>query len=434
MSTTTKAGHVAGRASVVLILVLGGANFLNFMERIIFSVVLESIKVEMDLSDTEMGLLGGFAFALVFGICGLVMGFLTDRVNRSALLSGAVAFWSLATMLCGAAAGFGTLVLARSMVGLGVAATSPSEQSLIGDKFEPSRQPLAISVVAGMGAIGSIVGIFVGSWALGRHGWREAFFIVGFIGVLFSPVVLYFVKDHRKNVRRPFREELSIWKAAVSKCIGRPDIMYTVISIPPLFILTSVSTWLPAYFQRAFDMTAAEAGNRVGATLGVGLVIGTFFGGWAVSALSRRAGTMNWNFWWPSLAAIASTPFLVAFYLVPDLGVASVLLFLGFFIVGTSIGTSYACLVVVSDAEDRGTMISLVVLAVAMFTHGLGPLVVGGVSDLMILMGMNEANGDSLRVALLLPLVFPVIGAATLWKAYTHWSVRNPIGIKSADG
>lgn len=427
------ARYVAGRTSLVLILVLGGANFLNFMERIIFSVLLEPIKLEMDFSDTEMGFLGGFAFALVFGICGLLMGFLSDRMNRGTLLAGAVGFWSLATMLCGAAAGFGTLVIARSMVGLGVAATSPAEQSLIGDRFEPSRQPMAISIVAGMGAIGSIVGIFMGSWVLGRHGWREAFLLVGIVGILFSPVVYFCVKDERKNVRRPIREEIGIWKSAVSKCFGRPDIMCTVLSIPLLFILTSVSTWLPAYFQRAFDLTATQAGNRVGSTLGIGLVVGTFLGGWAVSVLSRKSGSMDWNFWWPSLAAVVATPFLVAFYLVSDLQFASVLLFLGFLVVGTSLGTSYACVVVVSDSGDRGTMISLVVLAVAMFTYGFGPLLVGGTSDLMTWLGIDDVNGDSLRIALMVPLVFPVIGAYGLWKAHGHWKVRQELVADVAD-
>ena len=140
-------------AAYAMLAVLALVNLMNFMDRVLFSVMLEAIKVDLALSDTQMGIVSGVAFAVLYGVFGLVMGRLADTRNRVRLLSGALAFWSTASALCGAAAGFGQMFAARAMVGVGVSGCAPCGQSIIADYFPPERRALALSIFAGVGTL-----------------------------------------------------------------------------------------------------------------------------------------------------------------------------------------------------------------------------------------------------------------------------------------
>ena len=151
----------------------------SFLDRQILSVLLQSIKLEFRFSDTQLGLLGGMAFALFYSTLGIPIAWLADQFNRRNIIAIAMALWSAMTALCGMATGFASLFLTRVGVGVGEAGGMPPSYSLISDYFPPERRGLALAVL-GMGVpLGVLVGFLVGGWVNEFFGWRTAFMVVG---------------------------------------------------------------------------------------------------------------------------------------------------------------------------------------------------------------------------------------------------------------
>jgi MFS family permease len=396
-------------AAYAMLAVLAVVNLMNFMDRVLFSVMLEAIKVDLVLSDTQMGIVSGVAFAVLYGVFGLVMGRLADTRNRVRLLSGALAFWSTASALCGAAAGFGQMFAARAMVGVGVSGCAPCGQSIIADYFPPERRALALSIFAGVGTLGTFIGLVAGGHLAEAFGWRTTFILFAIPGLIVAPLVFAFGREPKRGAFDKLVSKQVPWSRAIRHLLGLRTARNLLVGTPLVLVTVGVANWVPAFLQRAHGATAAEVGTYGGASLGVGLVIGTLAGGLIVNALRKR--NRLWEFWWPALATALSVPLLAAFYLAGSASAAYTILFFAFLIAGTSLGPSLACIMVVADASLRGTMVALAVLASSLVAYGLAPALVGIISDALIGQGFGEADGESLRYALMTALVFPLFGA-----------------------
>ena len=158
----------------------------NFVDRSILAILLEPIKAELILSDTELGMLGGLAFALFYATLGIPIAALADRTSRVRILAISMIIWSAMTAACGAAWNFVTLLLARIGVGVGEAGASPPSHSLISDYFPLEGRATALSIYALGIPIGSMVGNFVGGWGADELGWRNTFYLVGFPGIVIA--------------------------------------------------------------------------------------------------------------------------------------------------------------------------------------------------------------------------------------------------------
>ena len=384
--------------------VLSVVNLFNFMDRILFSVLLEPIKVDLALSDSEMGILAGIAFGAFYGLMGLVMGRLADTRSRVATLSGALALWSSAAALTGQASTFTQMFLARGAVGSGVSASSPCAHSLIGDYFPAEKRALAISLFTCIGTAGTMVGLILGGAVLNLYGWRITFAVFGLTGVAFAPIVYLLLPEPPRTLAaqaRPAR-----WSETVRGLLARPTVRALIVGMPLVMSAGGIATWIPAYLQRAFGSGSTTMG---GLSLGLGLLIGTLAGGIIVNALRKRDS--RWEFWWPALSTALSAPLLAGFYLADTAPLAYALLFAAFFVAGSAFGPALSCMLVVSEPGVRGTMVALNVLATSLIAYGLTPGLIGLISDHMISFGFQETNGASLRVALIAALAIPLAGA-----------------------
>lgn len=404
---TSPERHVAG--AYLTLFLLGGVNLFNFMDRILFSVMVEPIKAELQFSDTQLGLLGGFAFSLFYGVVGLFIGRLADTRNRVRIVTVALVLWSIASALSGLARNFVQMFLARAAIGIGESGCVPSAHSLIGDTFPPERRSLAISIFTGTGTVGTLVGLIVGGILVEAHGWRMTFVYFGIAGVLFAPVAYLLLKEPPRGAFDTVQGEQEDWGSAIRLLMGRRTVRRLILGIPLLFVLVGVATWIPAFFHRVHGVSTAEFGRAGGASLGLGILFGTFAGGFIANALVAR--NRLWEFWWPALTALASIPLLALLYTSDDLTMAYVYVALAFFVASTGFGPGMASMQVVAESTVRGTLVAIMLFATSLISYGAAPAFIGYLSDVFIAYGASESDGASLRSAMLAALVFPVLCA-----------------------
>src|SRR3954467_8855124 len=172
---------------------------LNFLDRTIFNVLIEPIKKEFQLSDTMMGLLAGFGFALFYSLLGIPIARVADRLNRRNIVAVAFAFWGAMTFLCGMATSVTSLALARIGVGIGESAGTPASQSLVADLFNKNERPRALGIYAIGTYLGVFMGYFIGGWVNQHYGWRMAFFAAGLPGIALAAVLWLTISEPKRG-------------------------------------------------------------------------------------------------------------------------------------------------------------------------------------------------------------------------------------------
>ena len=154
----------------------------NFIDRTIITTIGQAIKVDLKLTDTQLGLLGGLSFAILYTLMGVPIARLAERRSRVGIIAAAIAVWSVFTAACGLAGNFVQLLLLRVGVGVGEAGCSPPAHSLISDYFPPRRRASALSIYAFGIPLGTMLGAAAGGWLAKSYGWRVAFIVVGAAG------------------------------------------------------------------------------------------------------------------------------------------------------------------------------------------------------------------------------------------------------------
>ena len=257
----------------------------NFIDRQIIGVLAVPIKAELGLSDRQLGLMGGVAFALFYSTLALPIAWLADRRSRVAIISISVAIWSLFTAACGLAQGFWQLFLTRMGVGIGEAGGVAPSYALISDYFPVSQRSRALAFFSLGIPIGSALGIFFGGWIASHLDWRAAFYCVGLAGLAGAPALLLFVPEPRRGAAeehatevgpvppftqmvRTFGSKFSFWLLAFGSASG------SILGYGLIF-------WLPALFTRSFGLSLGEIAWYYGSIVLVGGVAGTWLGGMA---------------------------------------------------------------------------------------------------------------------------------------------------------
>ena len=201
-----RAPSVSERYARYVLAVLFAVYVCNFIDRQILAILLQPIKLDLHASDTAMGFLTGFAFALFYAVAGVPIARLADRRGRSALIAAGLAVWSAMTAASGLAQTFTQLALARIGVGVGEAAGSPPAHSLIADYFPPRRRAAAMAIYSAGVPVGVLFGYLIGGWMNEFFGWRRAFFVVGLPGLALALVVRLTVRDIGVVVGNPNHE------------------------------------------------------------------------------------------------------------------------------------------------------------------------------------------------------------------------------------
>lgn len=382
----------------------------NFMDRQIMAILQEPIRAEFGLSDAQLGMLTGLAFALFYTTCGFPVAWLADRYRRVPIMATACAVWSLFTVACGLAQTFVQLVVARVLVGAGEAGGSPPAFSLISDYFPPRARGLGMAIYSLGVPVGSALGAALGAWVAARHGWRMAFVAVGAPGVVLALLMLLVVREPVRGrldaARTVERRSMPILPAMRAFMADRPSMLTALAAGMSAFVCYAMLAWNPSLLARVKGMSLESIAQWYSLVLGVTGLVGTFAAGWLADRLGDRDA--RWYAWLPALAFALMVPGVAGAILAP--GCVATLCWLA---PPALLGTMYvapAIAVVQNNAPpERRTMAgAMLVFVTTLMGLGGGPLYVGTISDLA-----RPAYGDhSLLVgyaALLPALVLTVV-------------------------
>ena len=388
----------------------------SFIDRQLMTILLEPIKNEFGASDTAMGFLSGFAFALFYAVLGLPVARLADRWSRRNVLAISMVIWSAMTAFCGMAATFWQLALLRVGVGVGEAGGTPPSHSLIASYFPPRERSTAMGIYGSGSQIGVLVGMLGGAIIADQMGWRVVFLIFGLPGVLIGMLVFFIVKEPAKPVvpddRSMWQDLMSLWRIPA----------FAILSFATGFTALAgygMGTWFPSFLIRVHGLSLTEAGLILGVVGTLGALIGAVSGGILCDKLASRDA--RWQLRLPAVGAGLSVIFLGLFILWPEsqfwqLGdfkvpYAVVFLFLGGIVSSFWIGPTYAAVQTLTAEHLRSQASALLLLLLNLIGLGLGPLVVGVLSDLLI----ADFGHESVRYAMVISLSTVIIGSILYW-------------------
>jgi MFS family permease len=418
MSAPIHTQYSAGyRWYVLCVLTLG--YIFNFIDRQVMTILLEPIKAEFGATDTLMGLLTGLAFALFYATLGVPMARLADRWSRRNVLAISMAVWSGMTALCATATSFGQLALYRIGVGVGEAGGTPPSQSLLADIFPPAQRSLAQGVLASGTNIAVLVGLFGGALLADAYGWRNVFWIFGVPGVALAVLIRLTVREPVREIR-VVEEDGSLW-SAIQRISALPGVPAIALAVG----MTAVSgyglgVWSPSFMIRVHGLSLVDAGLYLGLIGVFGGILGTLLSAILVDRLAQQDA--RWQLRLPMIGVLISIPTQALFLLWPAehvwmLGdrpfpVALVFMFFSAIFASFWIAPSYAAVQNLVPAHWRTQAAALLLFILNLLGMGLGPLVVGWLSDVY-----GELGDVSIRYALLSSLIFCAAGAFAFSRA-----------------
>ena len=356
---------------------------LNFVDRQLLVILQEQIKAELLLSDTQLGLLSGFAFALFYVSCGIPIARWADRGKRRSIIALALTVWSLMTAVSGLAQNYLQLLLARIGVGVGEAGGSPPAHSMISDIFRKEERATALSIYSIGIYIGILLGFALGGWVADAFGWRTAFFVVGLPGVAVALFLRLTVREPIRGwsegresdtaVPPPFLEVLRfLWSRRTFRNLALAGSLQAL-------VIYAIGNWLPSYFLRSFEISLTELGIWMALTSGLGGGAGSFFGGWMTDKLGARDG--RWYVWGPAILMLGITPVLLVILTTQNLMLALVLTGLFHFLSASYLGPVLAVSHGLVGLRMRALTSAIFFFFINLIGLGLGPLIVGWLSD-----------------------------------------------------
>lgn len=302
------------RYFVLATLTAGGV--LNIADRLILSILLEDIKRAFTLSDTQIGLITGLAFTVLYVTCGIPIAWLADRANRRTIIAASIAVWSLMTALCGTATGFWTLFLARMGVGIGESGSGPAANSLLTDYFRKEELGRAMGFYFLGPTIGTASGLMIGGYLAHLVGWRMAFILLGVPGMLFALFVFLTIREPREGRPPPppttsLIHGLKVWRAGIAALFANRLYVAATLAFACMIVIGyGFATWLAAIMLRNFAISTADVGFYLGLAFLLGGIPGPIMGGYCTDFLVRR--DPRWRAWLPALATLACLPLFLA--------------------------------------------------------------------------------------------------------------------------
>lgn len=409
---------LARRHGILLTLTL--IIVIHAVDRLAIVILLEDIKRDLLLSDTQLGLLSGFAFVALYVVAGIPMAFFSDRTNRSRLIGIALMAMGGMTMLCGMAQNFVQLVAARCGLGVSASPCVPAAHSIVADLYPPAQRTTALSITESGFFVGSFIGLWICGWIATEHGWRTAFFAIGMLPLLLGAASLVWLRDPARGARvttagRGFSE-------AIGTIVGNRSVRWYVAgSAFAVFASAGMMTWLPTLLIRSYGMSRTEAGGLIGAISGAGGLVLTIVVGIVADRLARHEA--RWNLWLPAGLFALSAPFAALAFLSQ-----SVAVLVGCFAVAACLITacsapviSYSQQIMPPDVHAMVTASIFLVFNVVGF--GFAPLAVGALSDYL---AYTHASGDTLQRALLYLTAPSLTVSAVLVLIGSHVGRRVP--------
>lgn len=419
--TAVRSGGLAITNPKIMLFALLLVYILNFLDRQIVNILAEPIKGELGLSDTQLGLLAGPAFAVFYAVLGIPIARYADnaKTNRVWLISICLAIWSAMTAICGVAQNFVQLALARIGVGVGEAGCTPAAHSLIADSVPPEKRSSAIAFF-GLGIpIGGLLGLIIGGVVNDQYGWRIALMLVGTPGILLAFLLPLLIRDPRRcadsahfnTAESPVKAKLSI-KDAVREVFASKAYLYVFIAASfTAFLSYGKGLWTISFFIRSHGLSTTEAGLAMAVALGISGIIGTWLGGKMADVFGKRDKRHILTM--PAIGMAIAAPILFAGYWAEDWRIAVALLILPTILNSAYYGPAYGCVQGLVRPEARAIAASLVVFGQNLIGLGMGPLLFGMLSDWL----QPMAGGESVRWVLYGAAWLGLIPAFFFWRA-----------------
>ena len=358
------------------------AMTLNYVDRFVLSILIEPIRSELRLSDLQIGILTGAAFALFYSGLALPLARLAERGNRIGILSVSLLLWSLATALCGAVRGFAGLLAARVLVGCGEAGAIPPAHSMIGDLYPANRRASAMSILALSAPVGVVLAPLLGGTLNDAVGWRATFVVIGLPGLLLAGVMAATLRDPMRGGVDGIRSaaEPPSFRVALRRLAGRRAFLWLGIALSLMSIAEySTFIWLAPLFTRKLHVSAAALGRALFVFQGLPYLLGTWLGGRLVDRAYDRDA--RWIAWVPMAATAMAVPAIVGLSLSQDHALAYLLLIVPSFANGLYIGPCWALIQGLASVRSRATAAAVLVFAVNVVGAGIGPLMIGALSE-----------------------------------------------------
>jgi predicted MFS family arabinose efflux permease len=376
----------------------------NFIDRQLLAILQESIKEELLLSDSQLGLLTGFAFALFYVTAGIPIARWADRGNRRNIVSYAVGIWSFMTAISGLAANYGQLVIARVGVGIGEAGGSPPAHSIISDIFPPEKRASALALYSTGVNIGIMFGFLFGGWLNEIFGWRTAFMVVGIPGILIALLVRFTLQEPIRGLseNRDLSEETHSSFVDVLRLLWSRRTFRHLAFAGALnaFAGYSTASWTASFMIRSHGMTTGELGTWLAGIMGLGGAIGVLLGGIFAEKLAVK--DVRWYLWLPTLTGIVTVPFMYAVYVADSAYAALTLSIIPGLLFNVYLGNALAMTHGMVGLRMRALASAILFFVLNIIGLGMGPWSVGFLSDTL----EPTLGAESLRTAMLylLPL------------------------------
>lgn len=426
-AATAEATHAAGRPRPIvawaILAALFAAYIVSFVDRMIVGLLVEQIKADLKISDTQVSLLQGLAFALFFTVAAIPIGRLVDRVHRPRAVAAGITLWSVMTIACGQVASFGGLFLARMGVGVGEAVLSPAAYSIIADSFPRRRLGLAMGIFGLGSAIGAGLAFMIGGAVIALvanadsvtipafgtlRPWQFAFVVAGLPGLLIALLFLFIPDPRHGGVAPAVMPLRTVWQH-LARDAGLYWSIFIGVAGVNLAVLGTVN-WLPAMFLRGFQLELSNAGYLAGGLLAAGGLIGMIGGGAAMDRFG--GGTPAARLKFCAVVVAVATLAAAAFPLVPSLALACVLFVLFFSAAAAVVSAGPSVLQELSPHGMRATVAAIYVFVINGVGIGFGPSVTAAIGDAFF------PGGDGIRRAM--AIVAPAgyaLGAALFFVA-----------------
>lgn len=397
---------------VLTLLVL--VNISNYLDRGVIAILQEPIKADLKLADWQLGVISGPAFAVLYSFAGIPVARLAERVNRITVLSIALTVWSGMTALCGAANTYLHLVIARLGVGAGEGACTPISHSLVSDTFPPRQRGMALAILTTSIPIAQLFAPLIGGVIAMQFGWRAAFIVVGLPGIALAILLRLTLKEPRNDPNNKIvtRHQMGSGRFMADMRLLFSNPAFVWLWFGATFLgqaLGATNVFTASYFLRQYHLTLAQVGAVTAVGLGVAGLIGTFLGGYFAD---RFAGTHGRSYPLVCMVAVigAGLMFAVTFTR-PDWQTAVVFLLLANIMNDLKNGPINAAVQNLAPGHMRSTASAVIMVGAIVLGTGLGPLIVGLVSDFVASRHLPETYGAYLAAC---PGGKPLPGAAVM--------------------
>ena len=388
----------------------------NYLDRVVLSLVMEPIKQEFQLSDSQLGFLSGIAFALFYAVAGIPIARWADQGNRNVIVTATTGLWSVMVVFCGVIGNFTQLLLVRIGVAVGEAGCLPTAQSLIADYFDRAERPRAMAIYALGAPLAVIIGYLGGGWLIEFYGWRITFIIIGVPGILLALLAKFTLREPRLDRKNQAIERLPSFKAVLMTLWQQPTFRSIAMAFSvSYFFSMGIIQWLPTFFIRSYDMSVGELGTWFALVWGGCGLFGAYLGGVLATRYAAHKESLQMQAC-AFLFGLGGLLYIMVF-LSSNQYHAIALMAVAGIIMPMSTGVIYSAIQSLVNDHMRSVALAVIFLLANLIGFGLGPFAVGLLSDQLA----PTFGQESLRYAL------AAFSPGLIWVGFYYWRASRTI-------